>query len=538
MQSEAPAKAKLTRPSLHGGVLAGAAIAFGLPSLAYPFGHDQGLYFYVGREWLHGYCPYRDVFDHKTPGIYVLHLLSIAVFGEHTWAIRVADLVCVLALGAVVARIATPRGRRVAPGSVGFAAAVASMLHYGFFNYWDTAQSELWYTTLGLLAIACATRVSKERVAALGAGAAAGLALVMKPPSLPYVAVAAIAVAMRAWNAQGETQPIRSRVLRVVTAELFFAVAAAAPISMTIGYFAARGGLTAMIDIVVGANSYYVAHEKGVQGLGEALDRFGDAFRIFFPVGLAALLGLVAGVADAIRRKDAVERARWSLALAVFVASIACVGMQQKFYWLHWLTIIGALAVIIVMVSLRAVEIVGKRMRASYAWACVALFWAVLYSTAGAARANAAQVGSVQDLVTGRITRAEYASRFFLEPLYYYEVDVEAASRFIKERARPGDTLCSRGFNPEVYALSGLRYGGRFFWTNFLVDPRRAYRRAEYVEEDRQAFERSKPRFVVAVKKEEGRGNVESAETYYPLGYRITAEFGTMQVLERTTDAP
>ena len=68
------------------------------------------------------------------------------------------------------------------------------------------------------------------------------------------------------------------------------------------------------------------------------------------------------------------------------------------------------------------------------------------------------------------------------------------------------------------------------------MDPRRAYRRADYAEKDRQAFVRSRPRFVVAVKKEEGRGNVESAETYFPLGYAIVAELGTMQVLERNAE--
>jgi hypothetical protein len=45
------------------------AIVLGVASFVYPFGRDQGLYYYVGREWaLRGAIPYRDVFDHKTPG--------------------------------------------------------------------------------------------------------------------------------------------------------------------------------------------------------------------------------------------------------------------------------------------------------------------------------------------------------------------------------------------------------------------------------------------------------------------------------------
>src|SRR4051812_13773256 len=74
-------------------VLGVLGVLFGAVSLTYPFGRDQGLYYYVAREWVaHGSIVYRDVLDHKTPGIYALHALAIRLFGEHTWGIRIADL--------------------------------------------------------------------------------------------------------------------------------------------------------------------------------------------------------------------------------------------------------------------------------------------------------------------------------------------------------------------------------------------------------------------------------------------------------------
>src|SRR5579864_7791604 len=97
MMADAPSRAR-------GGVLSGLsmflAAVVALPSLAYPFGRDQGLYFYVGREWLlRGALPYRDLFEQKTPGIYVVHAACIALFGERVWGIRVADVVAVALIG-------------------------------------------------------------------------------------------------------------------------------------------------------------------------------------------------------------------------------------------------------------------------------------------------------------------------------------------------------------------------------------------------------------------------------------------------------
>jgi hypothetical protein len=57
-----------------GNLLLATAVAFALPSLAYPFGRDQALYHYVARGWFdHGLLPYRNIFDQKPPGIYLVY---------------------------------------------------------------------------------------------------------------------------------------------------------------------------------------------------------------------------------------------------------------------------------------------------------------------------------------------------------------------------------------------------------------------------------------------------------------------------------
>ena len=51
-----------------------------------------------------------------------------------------------------------------------------------------------------------------------------------------------------------------------------------------------------------------------------------------------------------------------------------------------------------------------------------------------------------------------------------------------------------------------MRCTSRFFWTAWLTDPTRAYRREEFAAQDRSTFERTPPRFVVV------RGDAITAE--------------------------
>jgi hypothetical protein len=81
-----------------------AAIAYSLPSIGYPFGRDQAAHFYVGREWLNGLLPYRDIFDHKPPGIHLVHAASILLLGAHQWSIRAAELAGMVLIGITAAR--------------------------------------------------------------------------------------------------------------------------------------------------------------------------------------------------------------------------------------------------------------------------------------------------------------------------------------------------------------------------------------------------------------------------------------------------
>lgn len=47
-----------------------ATIALSTNNIAVPLDRDEGAFLAVAQRILHGSIPYRDVFDHKGPGIY------------------------------------------------------------------------------------------------------------------------------------------------------------------------------------------------------------------------------------------------------------------------------------------------------------------------------------------------------------------------------------------------------------------------------------------------------------------------------------
>ena len=60
-----------------------------LPILAAPFDRDEGVYSTLAQGILRGELPYRDLFDHKTPLVYLWYALSFLLLGEHLAAPRI-----------------------------------------------------------------------------------------------------------------------------------------------------------------------------------------------------------------------------------------------------------------------------------------------------------------------------------------------------------------------------------------------------------------------------------------------------------------
>ncbi len=508
-------------------VLVAVGVGLGVPSLLYPLGRDQGLYYYVAREWLlRGAVPYRDLLDHKTPGIYLVHALALALFGEVQWGIRVLDLGAVVAFGLAAGSLQAPAGTPIPSGQRGATVALLALLYYGFFDFWNTGQSELWYSGLGVASVWAAWRIEKVAAASVVAGLLAGAAIVVKPPSVWFVLVACAALWLRIRPAPEASQR------QVVRTGLQFAAATLLIPCGVLAYFGAKHALPAMYDVVVGANAYYVKHESGAPGEDwrdhtRIILSFYAPFTLLFPLGLALFAWHRGAPEPHARRQLALHSA------LLLLAGVLAVVMQGKFYLLHW----GACCVpfaLLGCISLRGLCLpLPSRLRRLAAALVVVLAYVSTAWIPGSlvARFQSNVLRTELAYARGSISRAELDAVFTLPSHDFDYASSYRVGEWLRVHTEPGDTITVRGFQPEIYAISGRHHHGRFFWTTFLTAASRRYERKAWRDEDRTDLQLHPPRYVVTLTR--FHSGPDSSEWFAPMGYRPVADMGEFTILSR-----
>lgn len=497
-------------------VLGALATLVTLPTLLYPFGRDQGLYFYVAREWFYrGSIPYKDVLDHKTPGIYVLHLAAIAVFGAHEWSIRIVEALGVLAFGLALGSSVSRAGTPLRPGVRGAGMLVAVLFYFGYFDFWNTAQSEVWYSGLGLCGVWAARRLERVERAALVAGLFVGLVPVVKPPGIGFCLVVVVLLALRL-----RRETVGRRAIKCGT--LFLAGALVAPL-LVFAYFGATGALPAMKDIVVGANAYYVKHEAGAVGpWGEHLL---SIFRVFQPLAGVLVVASVGFLVHAIRKRDSVRRENVFIGAGAVASAVLAVSMQGKYYLLHW----GCLSLPIAFVAVSAFDQVLAWSKARATLVVIGLVTVLFNAVPFQGDTLAAELAYLR----GKSDLRTFHSHFQIAPIGFWYADSYEVGKWLEQHTTPEESVTVRGFQPEIYAVANRRHRGRFFWTTFLTNPARAYNRELWLAEDAADLKTKPPRYLVAL--EMIHEGPDSAEVYEKLGYRRVATFRGYVILEPGT---
>src|SRR3954464_12635439 len=74
--------------------------------LPFSCGRDQSIYALVGEGVLHGKMPYRDLWDFKPPGIFLVYALAQGLFGRSMLAVRLLEVLGLLLLVACSGRLA------------------------------------------------------------------------------------------------------------------------------------------------------------------------------------------------------------------------------------------------------------------------------------------------------------------------------------------------------------------------------------------------------------------------------------------------
>lgn len=506
-------------------LLFAAALCFAAPALLYPFGRDHGLYHYVGREWLRGAVPYRDVMEQKTPVIFLVYGLAQALLGEHFWSVRVMEVAWVLIVGAALATVATPRGERPLPGMLGATALLAAVAYFGTLDFWHTAQCEVGASGLTIVALALVHRRAPDARATIAAGVLSGLAVLAKPTgALLALPVGALAIAY------GFAAAPRLRGALVTGTR--FALGALAPFALFVAYLAAhRGALAAAFDVLVRCNAYYVANEAASHSRAEDVTAVTTWATLHVALLLTPTLAAWMGLGAAIGARSWALARRYGGALAMLTLATLGVVVQRKFFPYHW----GAVLLWLPLpVALAADDLArGAKLHlrstglgAAFASALVLFAVALPWRTCEPIAAYRRRSTPAWEYARGRIDRAAYLASIAIP---HYDLPAqEAIGHWLEAHTSPTDTVALRNFEPAMYAVAHRRSPSRFFWTPWIAWNARAYRRHDWLAEDARALVARPPRYLVTA--DEVISGPESAEHYLP-DYRPVYRHGAHSVL-------
>ena len=213
-------------------------------SRGWPLIHDAPLMHYIAWRISEGAVPYRDLFDMNFPGLYLLHLAALTLFGAGDVGWRAFDLVWLAGTSLAAAALAAPWGRLAAAGAGLFLAA-----YHLAAGAWQTGQRDFLLCPFLLLAALAVARWAErpgERSSLAWGGLALGAGITVKPHAGLFAAALLVLVAV---VARGNGRPV-GRGLAAAPVGIF-AAALVVPSLAVVVWLAAVGALPAWYEIVV-----------------------------------------------------------------------------------------------------------------------------------------------------------------------------------------------------------------------------------------------------------------------------------------------
>jgi hypothetical protein len=299
--------------------------------MTFGYGRDQGIYAMVARAIVAGKMPYRDAWDFKPPGIFLVYAAARATLGNSPWGIRLVE--CLGIMGMVVGMVRlTERfwGSRL----LGlFAGAMATLVHAQL-DFWHTAQPESFGGMLTVAALVVlgpgpwsGEALPKGREALLrwaGAGAIFGFTGLLKPPLAGGGAVVAVAIAIAAYS---ERRSARDALLPT----LALTAGGALPIALCLAWFFARGALRDLWEVLFVFTPHYTKLSwEGETLSGMAYWGFTEWLCSYSSVPTLGLF-LTLGLGAAPR-----ERPGAAVLLGIIAMHLVGVTMQGKFFPYHF----------------------------------------------------------------------------------------------------------------------------------------------------------------------------------------------------------
>jgi hypothetical protein len=321
--------------------------------LTFGYGRDQGIYAVVARSVLDGGMPYRDAWDFKPPGIYVLYAAARALFGNEQLGIRIVE---VLGLALSIRGLVVLARRFWGEPRIGLLAGALAVLVHAQLDFWHTAQPESFggmLTVWGLVVGTAPARDWRRPARYVLAGVLFGCAGLLKPPLAGAGAVLALVAAVESWRqtlptvAKAEIRgdgrrevsrhhgggtrsgrPVLLVALMPIGAVLLGGIL---PFAACLIWFDAKGALGELYDTLFVFTPHYTALGwEGRHLLGLYYQALAQWFVSYSSLYAAGLLLLVAAGRGAWRHRGL------PLLLGVIAIQLLGVALQGKFFPYHY----------------------------------------------------------------------------------------------------------------------------------------------------------------------------------------------------------
>jgi hypothetical protein len=427
----------------------------GLQIVLFSFGRDQGIYAVVGEGILRGKMPYRDLWDFKPPGIFVVYGLAQAWFGHTMVAPRLLEVAGLV--GAVFALQSLAHSlfgmRRV--GLVG--GALAAMIHAQM-DFWHTGQPEAFGGFLTIFAMTLTVRDTGQRRAVYtwaGIGLLFGAAFLLKPPLGGGALVCAAYLARREWVRTARWRAVLVPIIAV-------GLSSVAPLLLCALWFKAAGAWPAFRWTFAEFIPGYTA--LGWDELTAPAMFYHALMEAFFRFSALAAFGVIAAIAI----PPMYPREREGLLFVLGVIAIHLIGitMQGKFFQYHYT---ATLPLISFIAGLGLYKLWRRSIRSGAGG--VIAFASFVVVAALMRQAVNDLPGSFwhRSLVRMEFLLGEHGSSEQLDSeLYYladYKLDTDRrVAMELDQRTAPGASVYVWGFEPGIYWLSRREPASRFIY--------------------------------------------------------------------------
>lgn len=408
-----------------------AVALLGIVELPVPPGRDQGIFLYHGWGLIEGLVPYRDLWDHKPPGIYFLYAAALKIFGHRYVSINIFDILWRLATVAAVYSLA----RKIYGKREGYIAAII----YGIWataagsGFWWTAQAESFMVLPLVLSMHFFLIEAMTAHALCGIMAAFSTTLKTTAGLMILFYVAAIYIMPRkTW----EPFPKRSKFLGYLFGILMVFI----PLTM---YFAFSYAADDLWNTVITFNLY---HGGVTFPIAKFFENFKFLFLFFIPLWAVVW---IQGIAKAQERKN-----HLGIITLWLLICILMVFLQRKYFLYHYFMIIGPGAVLAARGFGIAIDYcfakgsAAKRIAAAAAMAA----WVVLIGCGWlhyVYQATAQHYRSFEFL-SGAIDKTTYFGRFIDPAGDVSLIEDKAVAAYIRDRTKPDEKFLVWGFEPLV----------------------------------------------------------------------------------------